>query len=194
MITYLKGKVKYKNQNYIVLDVRDVGYRVFVIPQFSEKLKENQDIELYTFQYVGEDKVELFGFKQVAELEFFEQLIQIPGIGPKTALGVLSQATVEDIKRAIIHGDASLLTKVSGIGKKTADRIILEMKNKIDVSEKEEKEFLKGGIKEDAEALDGLVSLGYSVKEAREALKLLPPEAQTVEEKVKAALKLLGKK
>lgn len=194
MITYLKGKVKHKNKSYLVIDVRDVGYRVFVIPQLSEKIKENQEIELYTSQYVGEDKVELYGFRQVTELEFFEQLIQISGIGPKSALGVLSQASVEDIKRAIIHGDPTLLTKVSGIGKKTAERIILEMKNKIDVSEKEEKEFLKGGIKEEVDALDGLVSLGYSVKEARAALQQVPEEAETVEEKVKVALKLLGKK
>lgn len=194
MITYLKGKVKYKNNNYIVIDVHDVGYRVFVISQLLEEIEENKDVELYTSQHIGEDKVELYGFKQVSELEFFEQLIQISGIGPKSALGILSQASVDDIKRAIIHGDSSLLTKVSGIGRKTAERIILELKNKIDVSEKEEKEYLKeGGIKEEAEALDGLVSLGYSLKEARAALKQIPEKAVSVEEKVKEALKLLGK-
>lgn len=195
MITYLKGKVKYKNRNYIILDVQDVGYRIFVTPQLQEKLEENQEIELYTFQYIGEDKVELYGFKHVNELEFFEQLIQISGIGPKSALGILTQATVDEIKRAIIHGDSTLLTKVSGIGKKTAERIILELKNKIDVSKREEKEFLKeGGIKEESEALDGLVGLGYSLKEAREVLKQIPEKAKTVEQKVKEALKLLGKK
>lgn len=194
MITYLKGKVKYKNKSFIVIDVHDVGYRVFVIPRLLEKVEADQDIELYTSQYMSEDKVELYGFKQISELEFFEQLIQISGIGPKSAVGVLSQAAVEDIKRAIIHGDSSVLTKVSGIGRKTAERIILELKNKIDVSEKKEKEYLKaGGIKEEAEALDGLVSLGYSPKEARAALAQIPKEAESVEEKVKEALKLLGK-
>jgi len=194
MITYLKGKVKYKNKSYIVIDVHDVGYRVFVVPQFQEKIKEDEAVELYTFQHVGEDKTELYGFEQIDELEFFEQLIHISGIGPKSALGILTQAKVDEVKRAVIHGDSSLLTKVSGIGKKTAERIILELKNKIDVSDKESKEFLKGGIKDDVETIDALVSLGYSLSEAREALKLIPEEATTIEQKVKAALKLSGKK
>jgi len=189
MITYLKGKVKYKNKSYIVIDVHDVGYRVFVVPQFQEKIKEDEAVELYTFQHVGEDKTELYGFEQIDELEFFEQLIHISGIGPKSALGILTQAKVDEVKRAVIHGDSSLLTKVSGIGKKTAERIILELKNKIDVSDKESKEFLKGGIKDDVETIDALVSLGYSLSEAREALKLIPEEATTIEQKVKAALK-----
>lgn len=194
MITYLKGKVKYKNKNYIVLDVHDIGYRVFVVPQLQDKIKNDQEAELYAHQHVGEDRLELYGFQWASELEFFEQLIQISGIGPKSALGVLAQATVEEIKKAVIHGDSSLLTKVSGIGKKTAERIILELQNKIDISEKEEKEYLKSGAREDADALDGLVNFGYTLKEAREALKQLPHEAETVEEKVKAALKLLGRK
>lgn len=195
MITYLKGKIKYKNKGYMVLDVRDVGYRVFVLPQILEKAKIDSEIELYTYQYVSDDKVELYGFNKISELEFFEQLIQISGIGPKSGLSVMNQASVEDIKRAIIHGDSSVLTRVSGIGKKTAERIILELKNKIDISDKENKEFLQeSGIQEDADALDGLVSLGYSLREAREAIKHVPKEAKTVEEKVKASLKILGKK
>lgn len=178
-----------------MLDVRDVGYRVFVLPQILEKAKIDSEIELYTYQYVSDDKVELYGFNKISELEFFEQLIQISGIGPKSGLSVMNQASVEDIKRAIIHGDSSVLTRVSGIGKKTAERIILELKNKIDISDKENKEFLQeSGIQEDADALDGLVSLGYSLREAREAIKHVPKEAKTVEEKVKASLKILGKK
>ncbi|MFH1535126.1 MAG: Holliday junction branch migration protein RuvA [Patescibacteria group bacterium] len=195
MITYLKGTIKYKNKGYMVLDVHDVGYRIFVLPQLLEKAKVDSEMELYTYQYVSEDKVELYGFKNISELEFFEQLIQISGIGPKSALGVMNQATVEDIKRAIIHGDSSMLIRVSGIGKKTAERIILELRNKIDISDKENKEFLQeSGFQEDADALDGLVSLGYSLREARDAIKHIPKEAKTVEEKVKASLKILGKK
>lgn len=193
MITYLKGKVKYKNNSYIVLDVHDVGYRVFVVAHLLEKIKEEQDIILYTYQHISEDKTELYGFQEVKELEFFEQLLKISGIGPKSALGVLSQAQVDDIKRAIIHGDPTILIKVSGIGRKTAERIILELKNKIDISDKGDKNYLKG-IKEESEATDGLVNLGYSVKEAREALKLVPEEVVLVEDKIKEALKLLGKR
>ncbi|MFA6272770.1 MAG: Holliday junction branch migration protein RuvA [Patescibacteria group bacterium] len=195
MITYLKGKIKYKNKGYIVLDVHDVGYQVFVLPQLLEKAKVDSETELYTYQNVTENKVELYGFRNISELEFFEQLIQISGIGPKSALGVMNQASIEDIKRAIIHGDSSMLTRVSGIGKKTAERIILELKNKIDISDKDNKEFLQeSGFQEDADAMDGLVSLGYSLREAREAIKHIPREAKTVEEKVKASLKVLGRK
>ncbi|MFA6272098.1 MAG: Holliday junction branch migration protein RuvA [Patescibacteria group bacterium] len=195
MITYLKGTIKYKNKGYIVLDVHDVGYQVFVLPQLLEKAKVDAETELYTYQNVTENKVELYGFRNISELEFFEQLIQISGIGPKSALGVMNQASIEDIKRAIIHGDSSMLTRVSGIGKKTAERIILELKNKIDISDKDNKEFLQeSGFQEDADAMDGLVSLGYSLREAREAIKHIPREAKTVEEKVKASLKVLGRK
>ncbi|MFA6392230.1 MAG: Holliday junction branch migration protein RuvA [Patescibacteria group bacterium] len=195
MITYLKGTIKYKNKGYIVLDVHDVGYQVFVLPLLLEKSIVDSGIELYTYQNVTENKVELYGFRNISELEFFVQLIQISGIGPKSAIGVMNQASIEDIKRAIIHGDSSMLTSVSGIGKKTAERIILELKNKIDISDKENKEFLQeSGFQEDADAIDGLVSLGYSLREAREAIKHIPKEAKTVEEKVKASLKVLGRK
>jgi Holliday junction DNA helicase RuvA len=195
MINYLKGTIKYKNRGHIVLDVHDVGYQVYVLPQLLEKAKTDSETELYTYQHVTENKVELFGFNKISELEFFEQLIQISGIGPKSALGIMNQASVEDIKRAIIHGDSSMLTRVSGIGKKTAERIILELKNKIDISDKDNKEFLlESGFQEDADAIDGLVSLGYSLREAREAIKHIPREAKTVEEKVKASLKILGRK
>lgn len=177
------------------MDVHDVGYQVYVLPQLLEKAKTDSETELYTYQHVTENKVELFGFNKISELEFFEQLIQISGIGPKSALGIMNQASVEDIKRAIIHGDSSMLTRVSGIGKKTAERIILELKNKIDISDKDNKEFLlESGFQEDADAIDGLVSLGYSLREAREAIKHIPREAKTVEEKVKASLKILGRK
>ena len=177
------------------MDVHDVGYQVFVLPQLLEKAKVDSETELYTYQNVTENKVELYGFRNISELEFFEQLIQISGIGPKSALGVMNQASIEDIKRAIIHGDSSMLTRVSGIGKKTAERIILELKNKIDISDKDNKEFLQeSGFQEDADAMDGLVSLGYSLREAREAIKHIPREAKTVEEKVKASLKVLGRK
>lgn len=195
MIAYLKGLVKFKNKGSIVLDIHDVGYRVFVLPQILEQVKIGSEIELHTYQNVTENKVELFGFNKMSELNFFEQLIQISGIGPKSAVGIMSQASIDDIKRAIIHGDSSMLTSVSGIGKKTADRIILELKSKIDIASEENGELLSGSdFQYDSDAIDGLVSLGYSLREAREAIKHIPKEAKTVEEKVKASLKILGRK
>lgn len=194
MISYLKGKIQSKGDNYIVLNVRDVGYQVHASDNILVSTKEGDEIELHTSQVVGENSVSLFGFKTKNELEFFEQLIAISGIGPKSALGILSQATVTDIKKAIIHGDPSILTKVSGIGRKTAERIIVELKEKIGISEKEEKTAAGQEMKDEEIAIDGLVGLGYSLPEARQALHAIPKEVHGAEDRVKQALKALGQR
>ena len=131
MIAYLKGKIINKGQGFIILGVRDVGYKVHVNPTQYAEISIKQDLELYTYQHVREDMLGLYGFKGLEDLEMFELLLSISGVGPKSALGVLAIANVADIKDSIAQGDSSLLTKVSGIGKKTAERIVLELRDKV---------------------------------------------------------------
>ncbi|MFA5189007.1 MAG: Holliday junction branch migration protein RuvA [Patescibacteria group bacterium] len=191
MITYLKGKIQYLGSNFLEVNVNDLGYKVFSIGKLLDKLKVGQEIELFTYQYIREDALDLFGFKSREELDLFEQLNSVTGIGPKTALGVLSLASPEEIESAIVRDDASVLTKVSGIGKKTAERIVLELKSKY-----------KGKVdlcsraainSEDSDVLDAMVGLGYQLSDAREALRKLDKDVSGADEKIKACLKLLAK-
>jgi Holliday junction DNA helicase RuvA len=193
MIAYLRGQVKIKSDKYIILDVAGVGYQVFVSPAALKEIGDKQEIELYTHLYLREDAQELYGFLNLEERDFFELLLSVSGVGPKGALGVLSIASLEAVKRAIIHGDPQVLTKVSGIGKKTAERIVVELKNKIEITSGEEQTIYPSEVGDSA-AIDALVGLGYSASEARDALKEVDKEITEVEERVRAALKLLGKK
>ncbi|MBT7007049.1 Holliday junction branch migration protein RuvA, partial [Candidatus Falkowbacteria bacterium] len=138
-----------------------------------------------------EDALMLFGFKNYDQLQLFELLISISGVGPKTALGVFAVAEPADIKSAIVNEDASVLKKVSGIGAKTAERIVLELKNKVtgDFGEIKTKEELSG----DVDSIEALVSLGYSANDAREALKQVDKTITNPSDKVREALKYLGK-
>ena len=131
MIAYLNGTIINKGKGFAIIRVSDVGYKVFLNPTMLAEIVVGQELELYTHQYVREDSLDLFGFSSVSELELFELLISVSGVGPKSALGVLSVAGPEDIKNSIMRGDSHLLTKVSGIGKKTAERIVLELREKV---------------------------------------------------------------
>ncbi|MFH1482274.1 MAG: Holliday junction branch migration protein RuvA, partial [Patescibacteria group bacterium] len=131
MIAFLSGKIKNKSNGYIILEVNNIGYKVFISQIFFADLDINQAVDLYTHQYIREDALDLYGLRSLDELEFFELLISISGIGPKSALGVLSIAGINDIKESIVAGDPTLLTKVSGIGRKIAERVVLELREKI---------------------------------------------------------------
>jgi Holliday junction DNA helicase RuvA len=143
---------------------------------------------------VREDAQELYGFRKVEELDMFELLLTISGIGPKSALGVLSIANVADIKESISRGDSSLLTKVSGIGKKTAERVVLELRGKVgEVLEVSTGKRKGMGIVASSEEIDALEALGYSLMQAREALQAIDPKIKDSGERIKAALKNLGR-
>lgn len=190
MISYLKGKIIYKLKNNIVLEVNNIGYTIFVSDNFLNELKTSQLLEVFTHQHVKEDALDLYGFKSLAELEFFKLLISISGVGPKSALSVLAIANLDDIKDSIVRGDSHLLTKVSGIGKKTAERVVLELKDKL---------LKMGGDYDLSEAgffgdeIDALMALGYSILEAREALKRVDNDILDSGQRIKEALKQLAK-
>lgn len=192
MISRLTGTLAHIDPRYIVLDVQGVGYKVFTTVDIMSKLgKEKEDITLWTYLAVRETALDLYGFTSLSELDFFELLITISGIGPKTALGILNSASVQALETAIQTGDTSHITKISGIGKKVAEKIVMELKDKIDkVSHSEES---KSAMKTDTDALEALKSLGYSQNEARDALKEVPKSVVKTNEKVREALKILGK-
>ena len=192
MISFLRGKIIFQDKDFVIVEVGGVGYQVFVLPNFKVD-PESDEIEIYTHLYVREDALKLYGFSAMGELKLFELLISISGIGPKAAQGILSLASPENIRAAIAHGDASVLTRVSGIGRKTAERVILELRNKVEISPEE----VSGGgriINADSDVVEALVGLGYRPAEAQSALKDIPSEVEGVEEKIKWVLKELGRK
>ncbi len=191
MISFLRGKIISKSLNYIILDVHDIGYQVFVGENFLNELKINAEIEIYLHHRIKEDASDLYGFKTLADLEMFELLLTVSGVGPKSALGALSIASADDVKESVIRGDAGLLNKVAGIGKKTAERIVLELKNKVvrNGGETATVNSLNFGSDE----IDALMSLGYSLSEARNVLNAVDPKITDSGERLKEALKKAGK-
>lgn len=191
MIGFLEGTVFFTGEKFAIISVGGIGYKVFAGPDTLARLPaKDVTVRLWTHQHVREDELDLYGFLHYPELELFEMLIAISGIGPKGALGILGIAPVDTLKKAIAAGDTSYLTRVSGIGKKIAEKVVLELKDKmaghgvmVDAPE----------LKTEADSLDALVSLGYSQREAREALAAVPAEIQGVEKRVGEALKRIGK-
>ncbi len=189
MIAKVFGKIAYMRDKYVVVDVNGVGYKIFVSEFTMGKIAGKDEIELYTHTYVREDSLDLFGFVSLEELELFELLISVSGIGPRAGIGILSIAEPKTIRSAVMSGDSSILTKVSGVGKKTAERVVLELKNRlVELPGEESKTAVS-----DSEAIEALMSLGYSVSQARDALKSVPENLKDVSERVRAALKSLGK-
>lgn len=192
MISYLKGKIKIKGNGFVILEISNIGYKVFVASLLYADLTIGQEIEFYTHQYVREDALNLFGFRLMEELELFELLLSVSGIGPKSALGIMSIATAADIKESIVRGDPALLTKVSGVGRKTADRVVLELREKINkLNFKDGK--LSGGPLGSSDEIDALMALGYSLSQAREALNGVDAKTKDSGERIRQALKRLGK-
>jgi len=190
MIAKLRGTIDFLRDSYAIIDVGGVGYKVFLTAHTLGMIAGKTNIELHIHTYVREDILALYGFVDFDELEMFELLISISGIGPKAALGILSIANPKTVRTAVLNDDSTILTRVSGVGKKTAQRVILELKNKIpDMSFNE-----KAQVVSDSDALEALVTMGYSVTQARETLKEISPEIKDVGERVKLALKSLGRK
>jgi holliday junction DNA helicase RuvA len=189
MISRVSGIVVHKENDYAILDVVGVGYKVHMTQSFLSSLKDEAECVAWTRLVSRETTLELYGFETRKDLVFFEKLIEVSGIGPKSALGVLHIASVEQLERAIGAGDTSYLTKVSGIGKKTAAKIVLELKDKVDVVEGAHDPNI---LKEEADVLEALQALGYSAREVREVLGQVEKKEMPANEKIKTALKILG--
>jgi Holliday junction DNA helicase RuvA len=188
MIGSIKGKIQLKTEKFIIVETGGVGYKINISPDTLSKTKKVDDeIFLWVHTHVREDALDLYGFLDRGELEFFEMLINVSGIGPRSALAILGIASIETLRKAIGTGDTSYLTKISGIGRKTAEKIIIELRDK--VGEEKGGSSLQGEL----DALEALKSLGYSQNEARDALKKVSPDTNT-NTKIREALKILGNK
>lgn len=190
MISQLEGKIAGIKGNAVTLMVNGVGYQIFLSAYTLGKVAGQEQTLFYIHTHVREDMLALYGFLNEEELMMFELLISISGIGPKVALSILSIADVKTIRTAVVNKDPSILTRVSGVGKKTAERVIVELQNKVDEVGVEDQASALAG----QDALEALTSLGYSVSQAREALKLVAPDVVDVSARIRQALKNLGKK
>jgi len=188
MIGTLNGTVRHKDLHYLVVDISGVGYKVLVTTETALDVTPSSPIFLWTHLVVRETSLELFGFLDKETLDIFELLITIPGIGPKSALSILNVATPSMLRQAVASEDTTYLTRVSGIGKKNAEKIVLELKDKLKIT-KEDQDL---DMRSEGDALEALVSLGYNERDARDALKKVPKETEGAGERVKAALKLLA--
>jgi Holliday junction DNA helicase RuvA len=189
MISLLRGKILEMTGKYAVLDVNNVGYKIYVTADTLHSLKVGSESTLWTYLAVREDALDLYGFLSKKDKDFFELLITVSSIGPKSALNILSLAAPDTLASAIRTGSTAHLVKVSGIGRKTAEKIVLELKDKLGGIESED---MTPGMSVNADVIEALKALGYDADEAREALKKLDPKIEETGAKVKAALKMLS--
>lgn len=196
MINYIRGTVIESGVNYITLDVHGVGYKVFTNTGFLEKRKADgtvggPELALWCYLAVREDALDLYGFPSKDELAFFEMLIGISGIGPKSALGILNVAPIATIRHAVVTQDPTYLSKMTGMGRKSAEKVVLGLKDTV-----------LPGIEAatansntaDTDVVEALVALGYSEKDSRDAVRSLPKGEALTSDRLKEALKLVGGK
>ncbi|MBI5034942.1 MAG: Holliday junction branch migration protein RuvA [Chloroflexi bacterium] len=190
MIGSLHGKLQARTDDSILLNVGGVGFRVRLSAKTSAGLGAvGSDVRLFTHLRVREDELSLYGFATEQELRLFETLMTVSGVGPKVALNVLSSASTDMVRMAIAQGNIDALTAVPGIGKKTAQRIVLELKGKVDVSGLGDVEELSPL---DEDVLNALINLGYSAAEANRAARSVPVNVKDLEDRIRVALQYLG--
>ncbi len=189
MIGHLRGSVTKIGSGFVILSCGGVGYKVAATRAALLPLREGEEASLWTHLAVREDILDLYGFADEEEQRFFEMLLTVSGIGPKSALAILDIASVETLRSAISTGRSEYLTKVSGIGRKTAEKIVLELRDKVGASAHDEGASLKG----DEEALEAMKALGYTGAEARDALRKVPKDIESSSERLREALKIMGR-
>ena len=194
MISRIRGMVLDISEKYAIIDVGGLGYKVFCAVDTLAQLAEDTPVSLHTYLCVREDALDLYGFGSGQEKDFFEMLISVSGIGPKSALGILNTTSIDTLAQAIGTGDTSYLTKVSGIGRKTAEKIVIELRDKMRAHTSENGGGNSTVLRAESDIIEALKALGYSQNEAREALKEIPQDVVGTNARIKEALKILGKK
>lgn len=198
MLAYINGTLAMKSKNYLVIDVGGLGYKVFMSENTINTIGDiGNIIKVYTYYRVREDDISIFGFKTQEELRMFELLLSVSGVGAKSALGMLSCIEPSDFAIAVVSNNVKVLTQIPGIGAKSAQRIILELKDKLkaeideDVSEKQ-KEKSAEAAKNVEEAISGLMVLGFTKKDIEKAFEHLDVDNLSVEDLIKKGLILLS--
>lgn len=192
MIAHIKGKIEEKfGTNGVIVDVGGVGYEMMVpVPDFESAML-GEERKFYTYHQVRENAEELYGFSSLVAKKLFEMLISVQGIGPKAGVAILSLAEAEEVRNAIANADTSFISKASGVGKKSAERVVVDLRDKVGTPSKYGATDVKYGVKkldESDEALDALIALGFQLKEATAALAEVDASLP-VEERVRLALK-----
>ena len=182
MIARIRGEVVEKTPDALVVECAGVGYELFVRPEDWGSASVGREVTLQVYEHIREDAHTLFGFAQTEAKRLFEQLLGVNGVGPKVAMAILGAANLKQLQTAIATGDPELLRGVSGVGKKTAERVMLELRGKLEIS--------AGAASNDA-AYQALVALGYSQQQAAEAAAAVPAEVKDEQARIKAALKLV---
>ena len=198
MFAYIKGSLEQKSNNYVVIDVSGIGYKIFMATKAIETLGEiGEIVKVHTHYYVREDNISLYGFNTNEELRMFELLLQVSGIGAKSAIAMLSEISPSSFALAVISDDISQLVKIPGIGKKTAARIVLELKDKLKTEEAitktEEVKLSITNEEETSEAIAALQVLGYTKREIEKALENIDTKNLQLEEIIKQGLKNLAR-
>lgn len=184
MIAYLKGSILAKEANAVILEVNGIGYEVVISSRLIAELRTGQEIKLFIAENIKDDSYNLYGFTTTEERSMYYRLTAVTGVGPKAAMAILARHATAEIEQAIIGADTTIFSNVSGIGKKTAQRIILELKGKLVQT------LDKPTVKDDP-VYQALLNLGYSAAQSKEVLSRLPNDLST-EDKIKSALKELA--
>jgi Holliday junction DNA helicase RuvA len=189
MIAILDGKVSEKLGDQVIITCGGVGYGAYVTFEDFGALIAGEPAKLYIYEHIRENTHDLFGFRSLETKHLFEQLLSVNGVGPKMALSILSLANSGQVRSAIAGGDTKFISQAPGVGKRVAERVVVDLKDKVGLAASEDAtEFLTASANPNDEALQGLVALGYSVQDAAEALKKVDTKL-SVEERIKAALK-----
>ena len=190
MIAHIQGQIAEKFENSVIVDVHGVGYELIISAPDFEKINLNDEIKFYTYHSIRENSEELYGFSSLAAKKLFQMLISVQGVGPKAAIAILSLATPEEVRNAIANADSSFVSKASGVGKKTAERVIVDLSDKVGAPSHYGATEVKNAKipEENDEALDALIALGFPLKDATLALEKVDPTLPT-SERVRLALK-----
>ncbi len=195
MIRQVRGTVLAASSNYLIIEVGQggagIGLRVFTPEPTSARFRTGDTLSLQTYLQVRENELSLYGFEEHDELAIFEALLGVSGVGPKVALAALSTLTPDALRLAIANNEPGIVARVPGIGKRTAEKVVVELKDKLDPAESE-LAALATALDADAEVMEALTGLGYSVVEAQRALQQLPPDVTEVEERLRLALSRFG--
>lgn len=198
MFAYIKGSLEQKSTNFVVIENNGIGYKVFMSVKAIEELGEiGNNVKVFTYYYVREDNISLYGFNSLEELRMFELLLCVSGIGAKSAITILANVSPSTFVLAVISNDVSKLVKIQGIGAKTAARIILELKDKLKtdqaISKNEEVKAVIEDDNKDSEAISALQVLGYTKKEIDKAFEKIDKTNLSLEDTIKKLLLVLGK-
>lgn len=173
MIGYLSGKIISKKPTKIIIDIGGVGYMVHISISTFEKIADKDEVSLYTYLSVKEDALDLYGFYSMAEKEMFELLISVSGIGPRTAQSILSRIQIEDLKEALKTGNIARIISVPGIGRKTAERMMVELRDKVESLAESVEGFVPGTTNIRSDAIAALINLGYNHKTAEHSVRTI---------------------